>query len=79
MSMHTTKMPINLSFINLYTGGVENDNVAIGTKASAEQSCPESGIWKVVGSPTTTAPIARGNTTPPYNNKGVVWSLVRYA
>jgi len=28
------------------------------------EKCPESGIWEVIGSPSTTAPIARGDTMP---------------
>lgn len=51
----------------------------IGTTASTGQSCPESGVWRVVGSPTTTAPIAKGNTVPPYGGKGVAWRLEAYA
>ncbi len=31
------------------------------------------------GTPTTTAPIAKGNVMPPYNNKAVVWVLIQYA
>ena len=44
-----------------------------------ESSCPESGVWKVVGSPSTTAPIAKGNRLPPYDGKAVTWQLIRYA
>jgi hypothetical protein len=32
-----------------------------------------------VGSPSTTAPIARGNTMPPYNNQAVTWQLTQLA
>lgn len=31
----------------------------LGTTAHTGQTCPESGIWKVQGSPSTTAPIAK--------------------
>ncbi len=51
----------------------------IGTRAKTGQICPESGVWKVEGTPTTTAPIAKGNVMPPYNNKAVVWVLIQYA
>lgn len=51
----------------------------IGTKANTGQKCPESGVWKVDGNPSTTAPIAEGNTMPPYNNKAVTWTLISYA
>jgi len=33
----------------------------IGATARTGESCPASGIWKVLGTPSTTAPIARGN------------------
>ncbi|AEA42427.1 hypothetical protein [Fluviicola taffensis] len=51
----------------------------LGTKASTGETCPESGIWKVVGNPTTTAPISKGNRMPPYDGKGVTWELIQYA
>lgn len=51
----------------------------IGTTAKTGEKCPESGVWKVVGTPSTTAPIAKGNTMPPYNGKGVTWQLIQYA
>ena len=51
----------------------------IGTTAKTGEKCPESGVWKVEGYPTTTAPIAEGNTMPPYGNKGVTWRLIQYA
>ena len=50
----------------------------IGTTARTGEKCPESGIWKVVGTPTTTAPIAEGNRMPPYK-KAVTWKLIQYA
>jgi hypothetical protein len=51
----------------------------IGTTATTGQICPESGVWQVVGVPTTTAPIAKGNKMPPYANKAVTWKLIQYA
>lgn len=51
----------------------------IGTTAKTGQNCPESGVWKVVGSPSTTAPIAKYNTMPPYDGKAVTWKLIQYA
>ena len=51
----------------------------IGTTAKTGSKCPESGVWKVVGTPTTTAPIAKGNTMPPYANKAVTWKLIQHA
>jgi hypothetical protein len=51
----------------------------IGTTAKTGATCPESGVWKVVGTPSTTAPIAKGNRMPPYDGKAVTWQLIRYA
>jgi hypothetical protein len=51
----------------------------IGTTAHTGQHCPESGVWQVVGRPTTTAPIARGNVMPPYEGRAVTWKLIEYA
>lgn len=51
----------------------------IGTTARTGSKCPESGVWKVVGTPSTTAPIAKGNTFPPYGGKAVTWQLIQYA
>ena len=51
----------------------------IGTTAKTGQSCPESGVWKVVGSPSTTAPIAKDNRMPPYAGKAVTWKLIQHA
>ena len=51
----------------------------IGTTARTGQTCPESGVWEVVGTPSTTAPIAVGNRMPPYRDGAVTWKLVRYA
>lgn len=53
--------------------------VPLGTKAKTGETCPESGVWKVEGNPTTTAPIAKGNRMPPYNNQAVTWVLIQYA
>lgn len=51
----------------------------IGTTATTGQNCPESGIWKVIGTPSTTAPISVGNKMPPYGGKAVTWKLIQYA
>jgi hypothetical protein len=51
----------------------------IGTKAKTGEVCPESGVWRVVGPNSTTAPIAKGNRMPPYRDKAVTWELTRYA
>jgi hypothetical protein len=52
---------------------------ALGTRARTGQTCPESGVRRVVGYPTTTAPIAKGNTMPPYNGQAVTWELIQLA
>ncbi|HRH02376.1 MAG TPA: hypothetical protein PLN13_06215 [Bacteroidia bacterium] len=51
----------------------------IGTTARTGETCPESGVWKVDGSPSTTAPISKGNKMPPYDGRAVTWRLVQYA
>ena len=47
--------------------------------ARTGEICPKSGVWEVVGTPSTTAPIAKGNRMPPYRDNGVTWRLVREA
>lgn len=51
----------------------------IGTTARTGEICPESGVWEVVGTPSTTAPIAKGNRMPPYQGNAVTWRLKAYA
>jgi len=53
--------------------------VPLGTTARTGEKCPESGIWEVVGTPSTTAPIAKDNTMPPYGGMAVIWRLKQYA
>lgn len=53
--------------------------IPIGTTARTGENCPESGVWEVIGTPSTKAPIAKGNRMPPYANKAVNWKLIRYA
>lgn len=52
---------------------------AVGTIVRTGSICPESGVWKVVGTPSTTAPIAKGNRMPPYDGKAVDWRLIQRA
>lgn len=47
--------------------------------ATTGQNCPESGVWKVNGTPSTTAPIAKGNRMPPYDGRAVTWQLIQKA
>lgn len=51
----------------------------VGATAKTGEKCPESGVWAVVGTPSTTAPIAKGNTMPPYDGKAVTWKLTKKA
>jgi hypothetical protein len=51
----------------------------VGTIAHTGSVCPESGVWQVVGTPSTTAPIAQGNMMPPHDGKGVDWKLIQLA
>jgi hypothetical protein len=51
----------------------------LGTIAHTGERCPESGVWEVIGTPSTTAPITEGEVMPPYANKAVDWRLIRYA
>jgi hypothetical protein len=51
----------------------------LGTTGRTGESCPESGVWNVVGTPTTSAPIAKGNRFPPYGGVAVTWRLSSYA
>ena len=39
--------------------------------AKTGEKCPVSGVWKVDGFPTTTAPIAKGNTRLSCNSWGI--------
>ena len=50
----------------------------IGTTARTGEPCPESGVWKPANG-NTTAPIAKGNRMPPYDNVATTWTLLRYA
>lgn len=58
---------------------MQGTRVPIGTTARTGQKCPESGVWEVVGTPTTTAPISKGDTMPPYRQMAVTWRLKQYA
>jgi hypothetical protein len=51
----------------------------IGTITRTGKTCPESGVWQALFTPSTTAPICKGNRMPPYNGAAVAWKLIRYA
>ncbi|MGD1281338.1 hypothetical protein ACKUUI_05955 [Mycobacterium seoulense] len=53
--------------------------MAVGRIAHTGQKCPESGVWQSQDTPSTTAPIAVGNTMPPHNGKSVDWKLIQLA
>jgi hypothetical protein len=55
------------------------DMAAVGTTAKTGENCPESGVWEVVSTPSTTAPIAKGNKMPPYSGNAVTWKLIKLA
>lgn len=64
-----------LEMINMATA----TRVPLGTTAKTGEICPESGVWQVVGTPSTTAPIAKGDRMPPYKGEAVTWKLIQYA
>lgn len=51
----------------------------VGTTARTGEICPESGVWKSLSTPSTTAPIAKGNRMPPYGGQAVTWKLIQHA
>ena len=51
----------------------------LGITIKTGSKCPESGVWKAQSSPSTTIPLAKGNTAPPYNGSAVTWKLQQYA
>lgn len=53
--------------------------MAVGRTARTGETCPESGVWKAKSTPSTTAPIAKGNRMPPYGGKAVTWLLIQLA
>jgi hypothetical protein len=50
----------------------------LGATGRTGERCPESGVWEIVGNGAT-APIAKHNVFPPYNNSAVTWKLKQYA
>lgn len=53
--------------------------MTVGRTARTGETCPESGVWKVVGAYSTTTPIAKGNRMPPYGGNAVTWQLIQLA
>lgn len=62
-----------------YTSNLQIKRAPLGTTARTSEICPESGVWKVEGTPSTTAPISKGNRMPPYDGRAVTWRLIQYA
>ncbi|RFZ15662.1 hypothetical protein DSM43518_00214 [Mycobacterium marinum] len=48
----------------------------VGAIARMGSICPASGVWKVVGTPSTNAQIAKGNRMLPCNGQAVDWQLI---
>lgn len=51
----------------------------IGMTGKTGEKCPVSGVWKWLGTPSTTIPLSKGETFPPYNNQSGTWQLVSFA
>ncbi len=51
----------------------------LGTTRRTGETCPESGIWESQSTPSTTIPLSKGETFPPYNRVAVTWKLIQYA
>ncbi len=51
----------------------------IGMTGRTGEKCPVSGVWKWLGTPSTTIPLSKGETFPPYNGKAGTWQLISYA
>lgn len=56
-----------------------NQKLPIGTRQKTGETCKESGVWETVSTPSTTAPIAKGNRFPPYRGRSVYWILKYHA
>lgn len=61
------------------TGDRARSRAPLGTTARTGEVCPESGVWQAMATPTTTAPIAKGNRMPPHRGQAVAWKLIQYA
>lgn len=52
--------------------------VPLGTTRKTGETCPESGVWEVVGDGST-IPLSKGETFPPHKGQAVTWRLKQYA
>ena len=58
------------------------DHTALATKSGkmeTSQDHLEDSLWNIKASPSTTAPIAKGATTPPCDGRAVTRILIQYA
>lgn len=55
------------------------DKQPLGTTAQAGQTCPESGLWRVVNRQAPTTPMNKGDLVPPFGGKAVIWQLIQHA
>lgn len=46
-----------------------------GTIAQTGERCPESGLWKILETPSVSVTIYEGSIMPPYKGKSVSWEL----
>lgn len=44
-----------------------------GATVKTGETCPQSGLWQVVGQPACTAVLERGHLVPPCHGKTAVW------
>lgn len=51
----------------------------LGTTRKTGQKCPESGVWESVSTSSTTIPLSKEETFPPYKDRAVTWKLIAYA
>lgn len=51
----------------------------LGTQAATSEICPQSGVWKALGNPTTSLPFRKGDQFPPYKGEAVIWQLRSYS
>lgn len=56
---------------------MENPLTPKSLTASSGESCPCSGEWEIVGSPSTKAVFAKGKVMAEYYGRKVVWVLIR--
>jgi uncharacterized protein (DUF4415 family) len=48
-------------------------------RVKSGEICPESGIWSVVGAPSSSVAVSKGNRMPPYEGRSVAWLRLKAA